>query len=433
MKFTINSLLIFAIALLIGGSLCAQPNIVPAPAQSGSIQITGADIHIGNGDFIENGAINFEEGKITYVGEMGNAPKADKTIDASGKQLFPGFIAPNTNLGLVEFSAVKATVDYAEIGENNAHVRSIVAYNADSKVINTLRSNGILLAQITPQNGLVSGQSSVVQLDAWNWEDAVVRTDDGIHIRWPGPVRGWGRMQQDEGKRKQSDQEKINELVAILKEARAYGKITDKKRITNARLAAFEGVWEGDKNLYIHVNEAKDIQKAVLIFTELGLKPIIVGGRDAHLVADLLKKHEIPVIIRQSHSLPSREQEDVYLPYKQSSLLHQAGILAAYGMDGFWEQRNLPFMAGTAVAYGLPYEQGVASISLNAAKILGVDQTLGSLEVGKEATLFISDGDALDMRGNQVIQAFISGREIDLDNYHKQLFQRYDKKYGEME
>lgn len=423
-----NYIMSFAL-VLVCATAYAQPGIYPAKEQSKSIRIDGATVHIGNGEAIENASVNFENGKITFVGNKASAPTANEVIDASGKHVYPGFIAPNTNLGLVEFEAVKATVDFAEVGENNAHVRSIIAYNTDSKVINTLRTNGVLLAQITPQRGLVSGQSSVVHLDAWNWEDAVIRMDDGMHINWP-EVPSWRSFSEKaEKKMEKANKDKINQLVSLISEAKAYSEIETKDKVSNARLQAFDGVFDGEKKVFVHVNEAKNIQKVVLSFTDLGVKPIIVGGKDAHLVTDLLKQHAIPVVIRQSHNLPSTEQEDVYLPYKQANILYEAGILVAYGMDGFWEQRNLPFMAGTAVAYGLPYEQGVAFITLNSAKILGIDAITGSIEEGKQANLFISNGDALDMIGNDVERAFIQGRDLDLSNLHKQLYNRYKEKY----
>lgn len=432
MKKNIYKYILSFALVLVCASAYAQPEIHPAKKQSKTIKIEGSTVHIGNGEYLKNAAVNFEDGKITYVGPISGSPVAQEVINAKGKHVYPGFIAPNTNLGLVEFEAVKATLDFVEVGENNAHVRSLIAYNTDSKVINTLRSNGILIAQVAPQRGLISGQSSIVQLDAWNWEDAVLKEDDGLHINWPEMPRWRGQSASDKKKREEANKEQIQTLISLFREAKAYAEISKKDKVANARLQAFDGVFDGKKKVFVHVNDAKSIQKAVLKLDELGIKPVIVGGRDAHLVIDLLKQFAIPVLINQAHALPSRGHDDVYLPYKQASLLYDAGIVAAYGMfgaDSFWDQRNLPFMAGTAVAYGLPYEQGVAYLTLNTAKILGVDKEMGSLEVGKQANLFISDGDALDMVGNAVERAFIQGRDIDLNNWHKQLYHRYKEKY----
>lgn len=426
MKNTVKNISLLVL-LFASVNLLAQPTIYPAKAQNKTISIVGATIHVGNGRIIENGTITFSDGKIAYVGAASSV--AGERIDATGKHVYPGFIAANTNLGLVEFESVKATLDFAEVGNNNAHVRTIAAYNTDSKVINTLRSNGILLAQITPQRGLISGQSSIVQLDAWNWEDAVYKMDAGIHINWPELRVSRFAPVASLDKQKEEIQKQVNELMSFISQAKAYSELED-NNISNARFDAFKGLANGSKKIFIHVNDGNSIINAVNSFMSLGITPVIVGGRDAHLVTSVLKENQVPVLIREAHALPSREGDDVNLPYKQAKLLSDAGILAAYAMDGFWQQRNLPFMAGTAVAHGLNKEEALSYITLNTAKILGIDTCTGSLEVGKDANLFISKGDALDMLGNDVERAFIMGRDIDLNNLHKQLFERYEQKYS---
>lgn len=413
--------------LFVSANALAQPTIYPAKPQSKTISIVDATIHIGNGQIIEKGTITFSDGKITYVGPSSTV--TGETIDATGKHIYPGFIAANTNLGLVEFSSVKATLDFAEVGDNNSHIRTIVAYSTDSKVINTLRSNGVLLAQITPQRGLISGQSSVVQLDAWNWEDAVYKMDDGIHINWPELRISRFMPPASIDKQKEEVKKQINELVGFIAEAKAYSDL-ESIDVANARFDAFKGLADGSKKIFVHVDDGISIINVVNTFKSLGITPVIVGGRDAHLVAAILRENKVPVLIREAHSLPSREGDDVNMPYKQAKLLHDAGILAAYAMDGFWQQRNLPFMAGTAVAHGLNKEEALSYITLNTAKILGIDNRTGSLEVGKDANLFISKGDALDMIGNDIERAFIIGKDIDLNNLHKQLFERYEQKYS---
>jgi imidazolonepropionase-like amidohydrolase len=407
----------------------AQPTIYPAKPQTGSISIKGATIHIGNGQVIPNGTLVFEKGKITYVGDGSGAPTAAETIDAAGKHLYPGFIAPVTNLGLVEIEAVRATVDNTEVGDNNAHVRALIAYNTDSKVINTLRSNGIMLAQVTPEGGLVTGQSSVVQLDAWNWEDAAYKKDDAVHVNWP-TIRfaRFGNTNTEEQKERAAKERDV--LNDLLTDAKAYCSV-EKPTVFNARLEAFRNIFDGTKKVMVHVDKKNDIIAAVQFFKRHAIQPVIVGGADAHLISSFLKENNIPIIIHQAHSLPAKDDDDVNLPYKQAKLLNDAGILVAYGMDGFWQQRNLPFMAGTAASFGLDKEQALATISFNTAKILGIDKTTGSLEQGKDANLFISAGDALDMKGNNLEKAFIAGRDINLNNLHKQLFERYEYKYGQ--
>lgn len=422
---------IFIGMVVLGSSigLQAQPTIYPAKPQSQSIAIVGANLHIGDGTVIENGVIVFKDGKILSVGPAGTDAAADRTIQAQGKNVYPGFIAPNSNLGLVEFESVKATLDFAEVGSNNAHVRTMSAYNTDSKVINTLRSNGILLAQITPERGLISGQSSVVQLDAWSTDDAAYNEDEGLHVQWPEIRMSRFATPSNLKKQQEAQREQIEGLISFLAQSKAYNQGT--KEVENARMSALNKLYKGESKLYVHVNEAGNIIEAVQKLTALGLKPVIVGGRDAHLVTTVLKDNQVPVLIRQAHSLPANEGDDVNAPYKQAKILHDAGVLAAYAMDGFWQQRNLPFMAGTAVAHGLDKETALSYITLNTAQILGIDDRTGSLTAGKDANLFISEGDALDMLGNQLEAAFIQGREIELDNLHKQLFQRYQQKYSQ--
>lgn len=425
-----KKLILLWLAIFSSATLFAQPTIMPADTQAHTIIIRNATIHVGNGQVIEKGTVTFTHGIIDFVGTGSPSENAADAveIDASGKHVYPGFIAPNTTLGLVEFSSVRASVDFAETGENNAHVRSLIAYNTDSKVINTLRSNGILLAQVTPQRGLISGQSSVVQLDAWNWEDAAYATDDGLHVNWPEwRVPRSGNLRGIE-KQRNAVNERIDAFQEYLLKAKAYLEL-DKPETINARFEAFRGIFSGSKRLFVHANEATGILTAVNTLKPLGITPVIVGGREANLVLSLLKENKVPVIIRDSHALPSSVDEDVNAPYKQAKVLYDAGILAAYSIDGFWQQRNLPFIAGTAVAFGLDKEAALQFITLNTAKILGIDKRTGSLEAGKEANLFISDGDALDMRTNKVEAAFIQGRQIDLDNLHKQLFERYKTRY----
>ncbi|WP_353128911.1 amidohydrolase family protein [Parapedobacter pyrenivorans] len=417
--------------LFANNSVFAQATIYPAKAQEKPVAITGATIHVGNGQVIEQGTLVFDQGKITYVGATATVPPNALIIDASGKHVYPGFIAPNTNLGLVEVESVRATIDYAEVGENNAHVRSLIAYNTDSKVINTLRSNGILLAQVTPQDGLVAGQSSVVQLDAWNWEDAAYEIDEGIHINWPTvrSTRFDGGASSSNDSQKEHVQAEITKLDDYLRQAKAYTEL-DGQGTSNARFEAFKPVFRGDRKVYVHADKATDMIAAISMLKRHGVHPVLVGGTEAHLVTELLVDNGVPVIIRQSHSLPYANDEDVYLPYKQAKLLTDAGVLVAYSIDGFWQQRNLPFMAGTAAAYGLDKEQALATITSNTAKILGIDDRTGTLEVGKDANIIVSKGDALDMLGNDIQRAFIQGRDINLDDLHKQLFERYEFKYG---
>ncbi|MCC8426060.1 amidohydrolase family protein [Mucilaginibacter sp. UR6-11] len=429
-----KKILIFGGLLLSTVLTYAQATISPAKPQSKPITITGATIHIGDGRVINNGYITFEKGKITAIGE-GNSPNTSgaEIIDATGKQVYPGFICPVTTLGLIEVEeGAKGTVDAEETGELNPNVRSLIAYNTDSKVIPTVRSNGILLAQPTPEGGLLSGQSSVVQLDAWNWEDAAYKTDVAVHLNWPvirparrrGPVAALpGAESPDEARLKALDA--LNNLFT---EAKAYAEA--KPDVINLRFEAMKGLFKGTKKLFVNVDGAKEIIEAVTFANKLGMQAVIVGGKESYLVTNLLRQNNVPVIIKETQTLPARDEDDVYLPYKLPKILQDAGVLYGLTGIGFWRQRNLPFEAGQAVGYGLTKEQALSMITINNARILGIDKTTGTLETGKDANLFISEGDALDMITLNVTSAFIQGRNISLDNLHKQLYRKFSDKYG---
>lgn len=426
----IKSILIAALALLQTASLIAQAGPVPAKAQSKGIYITGATAHLGNGQVIENSVIAFDKGVITFVGTASPAPAFDLSnythIDAAGQHVYPGLIAPDTQLGLVEIESIRATRDGSETGDLNASIRAIVAYNTDSHIIPTVRSQGILLAQIVPQGGRISGLSSIVQLDAWNWEDAAYQTDDAVHMGWPEQFRFnrfSGELRKNEGYA-----ESIRELESFFKEAQAYTKKATVE-IRNLKFEAVRGLFDGKKQLFIHTNSAKSIQQAVLFAQQYALKLVIVGGRDAWLVSDLLKANNVAVILGSTQSLPATEDTDIDQPFKNPALLQKAGVLYCIGHDGVWQQRNLAFQAGQAVGFGLGKEEAITALTMNTAKILGIDARTGTLEVGKDANLFVSAGDILDMRTSVVTRAFIQGRDVDLDNKQKALYERFKQRY----
>lgn len=402
----------------------------PAPAQQQPVYIYGATAHLGNGQVIENSAIAFDKGKITFVGEAGNLREGEGhlRINATGKHIYPGFIAPATNLGLVDIEAVRATRDFREVGSMNPNVRSLIAYNTDSEIIPTVRCRGVLLAQVRPEGGRISGLSSVVQLDAWNWEDAAYRADDGLFLNWPG-LASYNRREQRLSTNKEYEKQ-VQEVRDFFAEAKAYLDNPAPAK-DNLKYDALRPVLEGKTRLYVQAQEAREIMNAVQLAAEFNMKLAIVDGRDAWMVADMLKAHDVAVVLRATQSLPARVDSDVDQPFKTPALLQQAGLLFCFGMDGFWEQRNLPFQAGQAVGYGLDYEQAVAALTSNTARILGIGDRTGTLEVGKDANLFISEGDALDIRSSQLIRAFIQGREINLDNKQKVLYRKFKAKYDE--
>lgn len=419
-------ILIFSISLQLG----AQQT--PAEKQTQTITIFGATAHIGNGEVIENSVIVFKNGKITFIGKSEDAPSmpdVGKIIKANGKHVYPGFIALESSLGLVEIGAVRATRDSRELGYLNPSLRSIIAFNTDSKVIPTVRSNGILLAHIVPAGGTMPGQSSVVQLDAWNWEDAAIATDIGIHLSWPSTYRRLGWWAEPGGiKPNENYKSEVDKIKMFFGEAKAYSNGSSPKQ-KNLKFEAMRGLFDGSKKLYIRAGQAKSMMAACLFAKEMNLDPVIVGADDSWLIADFLKEQNVEVILSAAHSLPDRKEDDIDITYKLPKILHEAGVTFAISNSGYYEQRNLPFQAGHAVGFGLPYEEAIKSITLSPAKILGIDNNYGSLEKGKSATLFISTGDVLDMRSSQVEDAFIDGRKIDLDNKQSALYRKFSDKY----
>jgi imidazolonepropionase-like amidohydrolase len=406
----------------------------PALKQSKTILILGAKAHLGNGQVIENSLISIKEGKIATIGDatVMKPAKHDIVIEASGKHVYPGFIAPNSTLGLVEIDAVRASDDESEIGEFNPHVRSIIAYNAESKLVETTRPNGVLLAQITPRGGRIAGTSSIVQLDAWNWEDAAVKINDGIHLNWPRSYSraGWWAEPGGIEMNKNYDPQ-IKEIQAYFDNAFAY--LDSKNTKKDIPFEAMKGLQSGEKVLYINANGEKEIIDAVLFKKKNKIKKmVIVGGYYAFKVANLLKENEVGVLLKRVHDLPLLEDEDVNLPYKNAKLLVDAVVLVGLQNAGDMERmqtRNLPFYAGTCAAWGLTKEQSLQLITGNSAKLLGIDNQYGTLESGKSATLFISEGDALDMKTNLISFAFIDGRQISLESHHTELYERYKGKF----
>lgn len=433
MKYYIINLI--ALLTIFAFSLKAQ-NPAPAPSQSSPILIKGGTIHVGNGTVIERGIITFENGKLSYVGNSDGFSRENKSYmeyEVSGQHIYPGLILCNSILGLSEISAEQATNDYMETGNFNPNIRSIIAYNADSERIPIDRSNGILLTQIVPRGGTVSGSSSVVQLDAWNWEDAIIKEDEGIHFHWPNKyVSPDFFMGETEPKPNENYQKTIQSFEKNLQDAIAYGKV-DQHEKSNLKLEALTNILNGKSTLYIHVNKAAEIVKSVQLFQKYEVEKIVlVGATDAYYVRDFLKENNLSIILQSTHELPSRPEEAVAGPYQLPYLLSKEGINVAIHMSTYarpenW--RNLPFIVGTAAGYGLSKEEALKLVTINPAKILGIDHRLGTIETGKDATIIVSNGDLLDMMSSKVELAFIEGRKIDLDNKHLRLYRKFKAKY----
>jgi imidazolonepropionase-like amidohydrolase len=430
----IFSIIVLLIAVLF---VNAQDNVYPAKDNKGVFFIKNGTVHVGNGQVIENCTIKITDSKITEVGAGIQIPADARTIDAKGKHVYPGLILSISQLGLVEVNSVRATVDATEIGDMNPGIRSIVAYNADSKVINTLKSNGILFANVIPQGGTISGSSTVVQLDAWNWEDAIYNADGAMHINMPSlffrpsPFAAFlGLPDRNSGDVVREGLTKIEEIKNFFREAKMYHKEAAHTAV-NLKFEATKKLFDKKQKLFVHCDIVKEMLVAIDFAKEFGFDVVIVGGSESFLIPDLLKQNNIAVILGQRHALPTTPDDDIDLPYKSAMYLQNAGVLYAINdEDGQTRGRNLPFNAGTAAAYGITKEQALSAITLNAAKILGIDLVTGSIEAGKDANIVISNGDILDMRSSIITYACIQGKEVNLTDKHKQLYERYKHKYN---
>ena len=423
---------ILIVLIFISSEIIAQQT--PGNDQKDAITLLGGIAHIGNGTIIENSAIVFENGVIKACVDASSSkiPYKGNIIDIKGQHVYPGFIAANTSLGLVEVDAVRASDDQREIGDNNPNINSLIAYNAESKVVESMRPNGVLIAQISPKGGRISGTSSIVQLDAWNWEDAVIKANDGIHLNWPNSFsRGRWWLGESRGYKQNpkynSDLEKLSDYF---KESVAY--LNSNKEIINLAFESMNGLFDNSQTLFIHVDDEKGIIDAVNFSKNFDIKNIvIVGGYQAHLISEFLVKNNVAVLIQHTHSLPNFEDEDYNSTYINPKKLLNAGVLVGIhtGEASNFQTRNLPFYAGQVAAQGIDKEIALQLITSNTAKILRIDKTLGTLEVGKSATLFVSKGDALDMKSNQLTRVYISGRKVSLETHQTELWKRYLRKY----
>ncbi|MBU3700340.1 MAG: amidohydrolase family protein, partial [Candidatus Kapabacteria bacterium] len=334
-----------------------------------------------------------------------------------------------TSLGLTEIDAVRATRDASEVGSFNPNVKAATAYNPDSDLIPTVRYNGVLLVNSVPAGGLIAGQSALMRTDGWTREDLAVSASSSMAMSWPSMEvmsAPWIRKGPEE-QRKEID-EAVRVIYDLFRQAKAYSEAARAgidTTVRDVRFEAMRAVFERDLPLLISASTKRQIE-AVIDFKEtFGLKVILSEVADAHRCVAQLQKSGIPVIIPRVHSLPRRDEDGYDATYTLASTLAKANIPFAFSDDGSWQQRNLPFQAGTSRAFGLSEEDAIKALTLWPAQMFGVDAQYGSLEKGKSATLFVSKGDALDTKSNVLTSAFIDGREIELSSRHTKLAKKY--------
>lgn len=410
-------------------------------SQTGGVLIRDVEVHVGDGTKHPKASIGFRNGRIDFISS--DAKDVSKVLDTyqeildgKGKHLYPGFIALNSRLGLAEIGSVRATRDFAEVGSFNPNVRSLIAYNTDSKIIPVTRSNGILMTQVAPISGYLSGSSSVFKLQGKNWEDAVYLKDDGLFLEWPlrYTQTGWW-AQKGDLKINKKYREEVGEIVDFFETSYAYTRLKNQKE-KDLRYESLRNIFSKKQKLYIRANSSEQIRDAIDFMNHFKLtkNAVIVGGYETFRVLDLIKEYKIPIILGSIQALPKYEDDDYDQNYKNAKILHEEGIAFALELSSRSDPsnlRNLPFQAGQAVAFGLPYEEGVKSITLSAAKMLGIDKTTGSITLSKDATMFLSEGDALDIQGNQVFRAWIQGENVDLNTMQKRLYRKFTRTISE--
>lgn len=406
---------------------------IPGKAQAEPIAIVNATVHTVSRGTLQRATVIFDNGRITAVGATSAVvvPGGTRVIDGTGKHVYPGFIAPSTTIGLTEVDAVRSTRDMAEVGDVNPNARAETAYNPDSEIIPTIRYNGILLANVLPQGGIVSGLSSLMRLDGWTREDIAVQARSGMVLNWPSMdvVKAWWMRESPEEQRKNSEAA-IRRIYDLFREARAYAALAavdSSKR--DVRYDEFRKVFTDKLPVIISASSRRQIEAVLNFAREFGVRVILNGATDAPYMLQEIKASGIPVIVQRVHSLPSTAEAAYDEAYTLPAKLAAAGIPFAFSEGGAWQQRNLPFNAGTAVAFGLDELEAERALTLHPATMLGVQADYGSLDVGKRATLFISAGNALDGRSNKLEAAFIDGRTVDLSNRHVKLTKKYRERY----
>ena len=409
-------------------------------ARAQSLLLKNATVHPVTGPVFSPGDVLIEHGKVTRVGHLD--VKADQIVDLTGQHLYPGLLALNSPLGLMEIESVRGTLDLEEVGQFVPEAQSWVAVNPDSELLPVARANGIAYFEPTPQGGMIAGQSALMVIDGWTTEDMVFKKPAALHVYWPGmeinAAARRGRRRRAPGSVEDQARErerKIKELADFFADARAYAQARDAAQTNGARDPGLNPPWEamrpyvlGQRPIIVHADELRQI-KAALQWAETNqYKIVLAGGRDAWKAAGLLAKKNVPVIYSQIYALPSSEVEPYDIHFKAPELLRQAGVKVTLslqdGADAASSARNLPYVASQAVAYGLPSDEALKAMTLYPAQIMGVDDRLGAIEPGKAATLFACTGDILDLRAH-VTHLWMAGREVSLENRHTRLYDKY--------
>ncbi len=415
-----------------GVAMVALLAFVGAHIEARELVIKGATVHPVIGLPMEGVSVWVSEGKIREICHGLDPLEIHKQqgdviveiYDASGMHLYPGIIAPNTSLGLVEIDAVRATRDYDEVGQWTPDVKSWIAVNPDSEILPVTRANGITHAQVTPQGGRIAGMSGLIQLSGWTYEEMTVQGPAALHIYWPSFPGG-----TDIKKSQERFDESVEEIENFFKDAEAYAKARDAGQAPETPAwEAMRSVLNGETPVMIHANDSRQIKGAVEWAESREFKFILAGAREAWKIADWLGERRAYVVYESLYALPDRSTDPYDVHFTAPAKLAAAGVRVMFseGLGGFGASfaRNVPYMAATAQSHGLSKENALKSLTLYPAMAFGVEDRLGTLESGKEASMILLDGDLLDIRSN-VQRMWIAGEEVSLDNRQLRLYDKY--------
>lgn len=427
---------ILAILLIFTPIFSFAHNETPGDIQRKPIALTNATIVTITNGVIENATIVFDKGKIISLGKTITPPENAEIINCQGQYVFPGFIAPITTLGLVELDAVRATRDMNEVGKYNPNVKAETAYNPDSELIPTIRTNGILIAHIVAEGGNIAGQGSFLALDGWNKEDAMIKSKASMLINIPSlGISPWMKNSEREAELIAENEKNLKEFLQFFKNAYSYSLLAKEgmtKGNVDLRMESLRGIFEHQQVCLFDAYSYEQIQLAIELIRTYKLKAVIASGPTISKFIDELKELNIGVIIPRTHSLPDREEDSYDQKFILPQTLQKNGILFAFSESGSWQQRNLPFNAGTAVGFGLDELEALKGLTIYPAKMFGVDSMVGSLDIGKEATLFVSQGNPLDYSSNKVTMAFVKGRKMSMENRNTRLAKKYRTRYSQL-
>lgn len=427
------------LAFLAAGTTLAQSTIPNNPGTKPTVAIRNATIVPVTSAPIARGTIVFANGKITAIGAGASVPAGATVIDGTGLFVYPGMIESGSTVGLVEIDTLTGTVDTAELGDFNPNARAAVSLNPHSELIPVTRVNGVTHVVTTPEGGIVSGQSALVQLAGWTPSEMVVKSPAAMHLRFPrlrgAPFEGLSFDEDAEKDRRKDYTKSLDRLRDLFRDAQAYAK-AQAARASDTKVQRFDRdlvlealvpVVEGKVPVVLHAHQARDIKAALEFSDEFKLKAILAGGNDVAHVIPELKKRNVPVLLGPILALPQREDDPYDLLFTNAKTLHDNGIAFAIQGSDAHNTRNLPYHAASCAAFGLPKDVALKSITLFPAQIWGVADRLGSLEVGKEASLIVTDGDPLEIRTN-VKRVYIAGEEISLDSRHTLLNDKFSKR-----